>query len=124
MNKILFVDSDPLRAVLFYQRINASDKYRVIWVRSVKEAIQSLKENSFDHVHLENDLDKTVIDPDSQFEFSGMEVVRWVIKRKSNFNNTLFHIHTWNIRAGEEMAKKLLENNLFVVVSPFGLSKI
>ena len=124
---ILFMDDDPARAALAYQRMKPEDRDRTIWCRTAKEAIITLKDykNSLTAVMLDHDLEGESF-VNSKRDDCGMEVVR--VLEKMNKENSLenltkvkFIVHTWNIEAGLIMEKRLREIGLKVIFIPFGL---
>lgn len=124
---ILFLDDDPNRAALAYQRFKPGDRERTIWCSTVEEAIITLKdyEDKLKAVWLDHDLGgKTYVHTAS--EECGMEIVRYLerLARKdklNNLKNVYFRIHSWNIEAGNKMHKRLKAIGLDVEYIPFGL---
>jgi len=124
---ILFLDDDPARAALAYQRFAERDRGNVIWCQSVEEAICTLRDykNFLTFISLGHDFDgkKHV---HTAREDSGMEIVRYLEKlAKKNelggLKNTLYRVHSWNAEAGNTMYKRLKGIGLKVIFLPFGL---
>lgn len=124
---ILFLDDDPARAALAFQRMNPEDQSKTIWCSTVEEAILTLKDykDSLTRIMLGHDLGgrKNV---HTASEECGMEVVRFLerLAKKNalgNLKNVYFRIHSWNIDAGNVMYKRLKGIGLKVEYLPFGL---
>jgi hypothetical protein len=124
---ILFLDGDPARAVLAYQRMTKQEKDSTIWCKTVEEAITTLKDykNSLKVVALEHDLDGEYMN--IKREDCGMEVIRWLEKQAQDekdfepFKNIKFIVHSWNTSAANKMRDRLHTIGLDVVYVPFGL---
>jgi len=124
---ILFLDDDPARAALAYQRFVPGKRERVIWCQTVEEAITTLKDyrELLTEVHLDHDLGGEHYVHTAR-EDCGMEVVRFLerLAKKDalgGLKNTKFRIHTWNVDAGNVMHKRLKGIGLKVDYVPFGL---
>ena len=119
---IVFLEDDPARAALAFQRMKQSDQGRTFWVQTVEETIDILKEyrERLDIVSLSHDLG------DQKFVYSGrddcgMEVVRWLEKQHlEDFAHVRFIVHTWNLPAGVVMARRLRVRGYRVIRAPFG----
>ena len=85
---ILFMDDDPARAVLAYNRMKPEDRSKTIWCMTAKEAIITLQDykDSLTAVMLDHDLEGESF-VNSKREDCGMEVVRFL--EKMNKNNDL-----------------------------------
>jgi hypothetical protein len=129
-NFILFLDDDPIRAVMAYERMSQEDRDKTIWCKTVQEAIQTLWDyrDVLTKVMMEHDLngeDYVNIKRDDV----GMEVVRFIENiYKSNMNEFLkfrkikFVIHTWNSVAGIKMTQRLAALYLDAHYIPFGMT--
>ena len=55
---IMFLDDDPHRAVLMFQRMNEQDRSRTFWVETAQEAIDTLRDykERLEYVFLDHDL--------------------------------------------------------------------
>ena len=124
---ILFLDDDPARAALAYQRFSEKDRGNVIWCMTVEEALITLKdyENLLTRVSLGHDFggEKFV---HTAREDCGMEIVRYLEKQArenklGNLKNIYFRIHSWNTDAGNVMYKRMKGIGLKVDFLPFGL---
>ena len=119
---IVFLDDDPNRAALQFNRMTKEDRERTFWVKTVEEAIGMLKDyrSRLDIVSLDHDLcGETYVH--SGREDCGMEVVRWLEKQDSErYSHVKFVVHTWNIPAGMKMASRLIQKGYRVVREPFG----
>lgn len=120
---ILFMDDDPHRAALAYQRFSKYKKDNTIWCTTAAEAIDILKNYDVDEAHLDHDLGGEHY-VDSRREDCGMEVVRWIERRSAveleKFHKCLFIIHSWNIPCAIKMAERLRSLGLRVQQKPFG----
>jgi hypothetical protein len=124
---ILFLDDDPHRAALAYQRMSETDRTETIWCQTAEEAIVTL--NDYKSV-----LKKVMLDHDlggEQYvnikrEDCGMEVVRWLERNSQNdkefqpFTEIEFIIHSHNPYAGPKMAERLQKLGLNTKLQPFG----
>ncbi|WP_165222771.1 cyclic-phosphate processing receiver domain-containing protein [Aquisphaera insulae] len=114
--RLLFLDDDPRRTRSFLE-INP----HAVAV-STAEACVSRLEDPWDEVHLDHDLGGEVY-VDSGRSDCGMEVVRWIVSRPAGqFHDTLFVIHTHNVKAAGVMCRALREHGLAVVYRPFGIN--
>ncbi len=122
---ILFLDKDPNRAVLAYNRMPPKDRDKTIWCKTAEEAITTLKDYDLDKVMMEHDLEEQQY-ANTRSENCGMEVVRFLEKfsKTPNFQKLLrtkFIIHTWNEHAGPIMVERLHKLGLNVEHVPFGM---
>lgn len=124
---ILFLDDDPLRAVLAYNRMDDDRRNRTVWVTTASEAIKVLTTcvDRFAEVHLDHDLGgETFVN--SAREDCGMEVVRFIESLNETelktFERCKFIVHTYNYPAGRNMASRLQSAGLNVTYVPFGMS--
>ncbi len=121
MKYILYLDHSPTRACLASQRMTDEDRGNTHWVKSVKEAIDVLKRygDSFKVMYLDHDLGDAR--GDSRSEYSGMELVRWLEKRrKKEFRQSKIIVHSWNLLAGRRMASRLRTAGFDAEAIPFG----
>ena len=123
---ILFLDDDPNRAALAYQRMNEEDRNNTIWCQTAEEAIYTLKDYKevLTQVYLDHDLGgQTYVH--SAREDCGMEVIRFIEKLSAEdlayFNGTKFVVHTWNESAGPKMVERLHKLGLGAEYKPFGM---
>lgn len=124
---ILFLDDDPARAALAYQRFKPTDRERVIWCQTAEEAICTLRDykDKLTAVMLDHDLGGEHYVHTAR-EDCGMEVVRYLEKlAKKNelggLKNAHYRIHTWNVDSGNVMYRRLKGIGLKVEYLPFGL---
>lgn len=120
---ILFLDDDPARAALAYQRMPAKLRDSTFWTTTVEETICILKDYAerLISVHLDHDLGGEHF-VHSAREDCGMEVVRWLVKQDPKpYEGCMFVVHTWNIPAGVKMTEKLREAGYKVQRVPFGM---
>lgn len=119
---IVFLDDDPNRAALQFQRMNERDQQRTFWVQTVPETIQMLKDYTqrLDIVSLDHDLGGETYVHLAR-EDCGMEVVRWLEKRPAElYSHVRFIVHTWNESAGIKMTRRLRKKGYRVIRVPFG----
>jgi len=124
---ILFLDDDPCRAALAYQRFKPTDREKTIWCSTVEEAICTLKDykDLITFVSLGHDFGgKKYVHPAR--EDSGTEIVRFLEKlyksgELGGLKNAYFRVHSWNIDAGNNMYKRLKGIKLKTDFVPFGL---
>lgn len=121
---ILFLDNDPQRAVLAFNRMSEEDRANTIWCRTVEEAIATLRDYcpQLTRVHLEHDLGEEKF-ANTKREDCGMEIVRFLERTKTSFSfdHVKFIIHTWNDHAGRVMLERLTKLGLYVEWTPFGM---
>jgi hypothetical protein len=123
---ILWLDASPERAAVFYSRLPENKRNCVIWTRTAKEAILTLRDyfTRLESVYLEHDLDGEM-PLDTRSENSGMEVVRWIEKAnpiiQDELRRTQFVIHSYNMYASRQMIKRLSRRGFSVEHVPFGL---
>jgi len=119
---ILFLEGDPSRAALQFQRMKPEDQARTFWVRTVPETIDTLKSyrERLDIVSLGYDLNDLEYNHPSR-EDCGMEVVRWLeAQDAAEYSHTRFIVHTWNAEAGKKMTKRLRAKKYRALHVPFG----
>lgn len=120
---ILFLDDDPNRAALAYQRWPTEKKNRTIWATTAEETISILKDYELEEAHLDHDLGGEHY-VNSAREDCGMEVVRWIERstdQQEKLKKTHFIIHSWNIPAAIQMEKRLKALGFKVSRIPFGM---
>ena len=126
---ILFLDDDPNRAALAYQRMTKDQKERTIWCKTVQETITTLWDyrNELELVMLDHDLNgETYVN--IKRDDCGMEVVRFLERLsrreqkefKKFRENVKFIIHSHNTYAGPRMVERLQAIGLVTVLHPFG----
>ncbi len=119
---IVFLDGDPHRAALQFQRMNKKDQERTFWVQTADETIDMLQNYRLrlDWVSLEHDLGGATY-VHSGREDCGMEVIRWLERQDSaSYSHVRFIIHSWNIPAGMKMTSRLIAKGYSVKNVPFG----
>jgi ActR/RegA family two-component response regulator len=119
---IVFMDDDPKRAALQYQRMSKRDQERTFWVTTVAETIDMLEmyRERLDVVFLDYDLTGTGYSHPAS-EDNGLEVVRWLEKRdSSSYSHCRFVVHTWYQEMGQKMVKRLTEKGYRASLRPFG----
>ena len=115
MTKTLFLDDSEERQEIAQKYFG---KYwgDVTWAWTTKQAIQALKQSSYDLVFLDHDLGGEVF-VDSKREDSGMEVVRWIVQNKPQIDTIV--IHSWNLPAAKNMELYLRDAGYAVSRTPF-----
>lgn len=126
---ILFLDKDPQRAVMAFNRMNKEDQSNTIWCRTAQEAILTFWDyrDVLTEARLEHDLGDEQY-ANTRSEECGMEVVRF-LERKSIEESEEFEklkrikivIHSWNEHAAPIMEDRLRKIGLNVKLKPFGL---
>lgn len=119
---IVFLDDDPNRAAVQFQRMKPEDQIRTFWVTTVDETIETLKNyrERLDIVSLDHDLggDHYV---HTAREDCGTEIVRWLEKQDSSlYAHVRFIVHSWNMPAGIRMTQRLQDKGYRVIHKPFG----
>jgi hypothetical protein len=126
---ILFLDPDPKRAALAYQRMNEEDQSNTIWCKTFEEGQTTLwnYRDELTEVHMEHDLSGTPY-MNTRSEESGMELVRYLERLSIHHDDVFgaykkmeFTIHTWNDHAGPIMVERLRKIGLKVELKPFGM---
>jgi hypothetical protein len=120
---IVFLDDDPSRAALQFQRMNKQDQERTFWVKTVPEMLDMLKNYRarLDIVSLGYNLNGGECPAHPASEDCGLEVVRWLEKQPSElYSHVRFIVHTWNPVAGVKMATRLRGQGYKVIRVPFG----
>jgi hypothetical protein len=126
---ILFLDPEPQRAVLAFQRMSEEDQSTTIWCKTVLEAQTTLwnYRDELTRVHLEHDLAGQPY-ANTRREDCGMELVRYLENLNVHHQNVWpaykkmkFIIHTWNDHAGPIMVERLRKIGLNAELVPFGM---
>lgn len=126
---ILFLDKEPNRAVLAFNRMNKADRDSTIWCRTAEEAICTFWDyrHVLEKAFLEHDLGDMSYANTGSPE-SGMEIVRFLEKKAAKEPAEFEHlkkvrviVHTWNEHAGPIMVGRLLKVGLNVEWKPFGM---
>lgn len=128
-NRTLFLDDDPNRAAITYQRWPREKCDNTIWCSTVNTTILVLEDYGTEllEVYLDHDLGgETYVN--SEREDSGMEVVRWLesLSKESlkAFEGTTFICHSHNLRAGRNMTFRIRALGLHSKQIPFGESEV
>ena len=118
---IVFVEGDPQRAALQFQRMTPADQNRTFWVKSVPEAIDMLENyrERLDIVSMAYNLNGEEYNHPSR-EDCGLEVVRWLERRSSSdYSHVRFVVHSWD-RAGVKMTSRLRAHGYRAILKEFG----
>lgn len=118
---IVFVEGDPQRAALQFQRMTHQDKNRTFWVSTVPEAIDMLENyrERLDIVSLAYNLNGEEYNHPSR-EDCGLEIVRFLEKRSSSdYSHARFIVHSWD-RVGVKMTSRLRAHGYRVILKEFG----
>jgi len=120
---VMFLDDDPNRAALAYQRMPQDELSSTVWCRTAEEAIGVLKDyaDRLKKIYLDHDLEGQIYQS-SKSEFSGMEVVRFMEKQDSNrFSGCHIVIHSHNDYAANRMVERLIKAGYSAKHRPFGM---
>ena len=120
---IVFLDDDPNRAALQFQRMNEVDQHRTFWLRTVAETIKVLKDyrSRLDIVSIGYSLIPGGSPAHPASDQCGMEVVRMLEKSNlADYCHVRFIVHTWNDHAGTKMTNRLRAKGLRAIYVPFG----
>lgn len=118
---IVFLEGDPTRAALQFQRMTQTDQNRTFWVKTVPEAIDMLKNyrERLDIVSLGYNLNGEEYNHPSR-EDCGLEVIRWLERQSSSlYSHTRFVIHSWASQ-GVKMTERLRKKGYRAIRIPFG----
>ncbi len=128
---ILFLDKEPNRAVLAFNRMNEADQSKTIWCRTAEEAILTLWDyrHVLETAFLEHDLeDMSYMNTSSPR--CGMEIVRFLEQKAAKEPAEFEHlkkvrivIHSWNEYASPIMVDRLQKIGMKVDWIPFGMEK-
>jgi hypothetical protein len=126
---ILFLDGEPNRAVLAFNRMTKTDREATIWCRTADEAVLTFWDyrHVLEKAFLEHDLgDMSYMNTGSPE--SGMEVIRFLEKKAAKEPKEFEHlkkvkvtIHTWNEHAGPIMVDRLRKIGISAELKPFGM---
>jgi hypothetical protein len=126
---ILFLDPDPKRAVLAFQRMNEVDQSNTIWCKTYLEAQTTIwnYRNVLTEVRLEHDLGEHAY-MNTRSEESGMELVRYLENLSAHYSPEFqalkkihWTVHTHNDHAGPIMVDRMIKIGLTVEWLPFGM---
>lgn len=126
---LLFLDDEPQRAVLAYNRMSVEDRNNTIWCRTAEEAMLTIWDyrDVLKKVSLDHDLGGQEY-MNTKREDCGMAIVRFLEKKAhkepeefKKLEDTLFVIHSWNNHAAPIMQDRLSKIGLNTVWIPFGL---
>ncbi len=119
---IVFVEGDPQRAALQFQRMTPADQNRTFWVKTVPEAIDMLTNyrERLDIFSMAYNLNGEEYNHPSR-EDCGLEIVRFLEKAEPEmYAQVRFVIHSWS-SAGVKMTARLRKKGYRVICAPFGL---
>lgn len=103
--RILILEDDVFRSRYFIERFG---HYDITITESAFDAIEYLKEETFDYIFLDNDLGES--------DGTGENVANFLFYNPENPNNKAsFIIHSWNVTASKNIASKLSG----AVIAPF-----
>ena len=126
---ILFVEHEPQRAVLAFNRMTVEDRNNTMWCQTAAEAIEAIwsYRDVLTKVSLDHDLGGREY-TNTKREDCGMEIVRFLEKKShkepvefKKLESILFVIHSWNDHAGPIMQRRLSNIGLNAVYIPFGM---
>lgn len=117
----MFVEGNPQRAALQFQRMTPEDQNRTFWVKTVPEAIDMLENyrERLDIFSMAYNLNGEEYNHPSR-EDCGLEIVRWLEKQPSSpYSHVRFIVHSWD-RAGVKMTTRLRTRGYRVMNVAFG----
>ena len=123
MKAILFLDDDPGRVKLHFER-NLTPNLLFVWVNDADECINAIRNATWDKIWLDHDLlisdDGRTIDSTKETKKQGMAVVDWLVALATkpfdlgldswdyeSVRETKFIIHSWADDKAPIMMKKL-----------------
>jgi CheY-like chemotaxis protein len=113
--KILFLDDSAERIEKAFEHFEDDDVDIVVSAASAIEALRAKRK--YDLVMLDHDLGgETWVD--SNREDCGMEVVRWIVKKKPKIGRIV--VHSWNSVAAPIMVEELKKAGYKATYKPFG----
>jgi hypothetical protein len=120
--KILFLD-DAIERYFSFLRNNIGAE--ITWVPSAMIAIERLKEEAYDLVFLDHDLNEEhyLTYPDYIYEGTGKEVVKYIIDNARKFSKTKFYCHSLNFGGRNSMINSLRAAGLKAVDAPWAWEK-
>ena len=113
MLKILFVDDEANRLALLQMREFFFEGTQVTAATNALEAIEALKNDTFDMVFLDHDLNTF---QDGK-EITGLDVVKYMVDHLTTSPSCV--VHSMNHAAAWRMSETLKENDFYVQVVPF-----
>lgn len=117
MQKWLFLDDTEARHVEFARITYAMPHVKVAHVRTISDALSQLRNNKFDVVWLDHDLDETEADPDE----NGQVVARYIAwHQEEDLRPRCVVVHSINPEGAKAMAHILRDSGgMDVVLKPF-----
>lgn len=122
---ILWLDDDPNRAAITYQRWPSEKRDNTVWCSTAKDTIFVLRDYGPEllEVYLDHDLGGESF-VNSARDDCGMAVIRWLesLSKKDikGFEGVTFICHSHNLRAGYKMVSRLKAIGLLSKQIPFG----
>jgi len=126
---ILFLDGDPQRAVLAFNRMSKEDQGNTIWCRTAEEAMLTFWDyrDVLTEARLEHDLGDEPYS-NTRSELCGMEVVRFLerkyveeVEEFEKLKKITITVHSWNDHAGPIMVERLRKIGMRAELKPFGM---
>jgi hypothetical protein len=119
---VMFLDDDPNRAALAYQRMPEDELPATVWTKTAAETIDVLKDYAerLKKIYLDHDLEGCGY-MNSNNELSGMEIVRFLEKQDcKRFSGCKIVVHSHNDYAGTKMVERLNKAGYSAKYHPFG----
>jgi hypothetical protein len=121
--RILFVDDDPQRHIIFWQYYG---QHELAQCTLPDLAITLLKSNTFDELWLDHDMGEiTHSSPigSAKIIIDSKPIVNWIVENKKPSDIPYIRIHSWNFQAAEWMKHALINAGFSVNYIPFNLKK-
>lgn len=121
---ILILDDDSLRHHAFDNYYKAYTPLTHVY--KYRECVENLLNGNWDIVHLDHDLGEEIEDPDMKVDgwgkavqFTGLDVVRWLVDRKDHDLVSKIIVHSMNPAGGQKMYDELADAGFSVKYIPF-----
>lgn len=121
-NKLLFLDDEEYRHVIFRQNFGGSGWFNLFHAHTAKEAIDNLKRYKFAVIFLDHDLGSQAYVASS--DGTGYEVAKWLSERYSEHQGSEIIIHSWNQVGAKNMHSILRQVGYSVNIVPFPCSEV
>lgn len=113
---ILVIDDDINRQKAFAKKLIG---HNVASAMTFQLGLDALKLN-WDYVYLDHDLaEEHYQDLNGKYENTGKDLVKYIIKNKDKYQDTIFVVHTLNPSGGDYMCESLCNAGLKTYRHPF-----